>query len=306
MDRVLERISRVASVITILGAVGLTSAGTTATVAAQANQRTITVTILDQKDRPVPDVSPDDLVVREDGLAREVVRVVPAPPPSHIALLVDDSQVTLPAIRELRESLTTFADLMADQTPAPAIRLTTLADRPTVRVDFTATFSGVSRAIDVVMPRPGSGALLLEAILETCRDLRTRRIEGADIVAFVAENGQEFSERTHDDVANALRLARASLWVVVLSGPGGGGNLSSSQRERDIVIGDVTTESGGRRKTVLTTTGIGPAFEELGEMLLSRHAVTYGRPSSLIPPSRLEIEPRNRDWKVQVTRWPAQ
>ena len=55
-------------------------------------QRSMTVAVLDRNDAPVADLDPDAIVVREDGVAREVVRISPAPPPTDIVLLVDDSQ----------------------------------------------------------------------------------------------------------------------------------------------------------------------------------------------------------------------
>ena len=41
--------------------------------------------------RPVPGMGPSDFIVREDNVAREVLRVVPATDPMHIAILLDNS-----------------------------------------------------------------------------------------------------------------------------------------------------------------------------------------------------------------------
>jgi hypothetical protein len=47
-------------------------------------------------------------VVREDGLAREVIRVGIAPPPSHVMLLIDDSQAADRSIQFLRTAAAAF------------------------------------------------------------------------------------------------------------------------------------------------------------------------------------------------------
>jgi hypothetical protein len=266
-------------------------------------QRTIAVSVLDRSDKPLTEFAAADFVVREDGRSREVLGVAPAPPPANIVLLVDDSQATSTFTRDLRQALTGFVDRLADAEPAPAVRLTTTGARPTVRVDFTPSFSAVSLAIDRLIPATGSGATFLEALIETTRDLRTKKIEGAVIVAFVAESGPEFSTMSAREVETALQAVRASLWTVVLQEPNVAA-VDSERRERAAVTGDVTAKSGGRNRPVLSPQQLPAAFGALADILLSRIAITYGRPESLVPPNRLEVTGRDRSWRVQVSRWP--
>lgn len=272
------------------------------------NQRTVSVLVLGRGDTPVPDLTEQDFTVKEDGATREIVRVSPSPAPSHIVLLVDDSQATTTAIREVRSSLNSFADMMADQSPAPSIRLTSFGDRPTVLTDFSSTFSAVSRGIERLQARPGAGATLLEAIIETCRDLDKLKIKGAVIIAFVAESGPEYSTLQSQGVASALRRSQASLWPISLQsrGDGAANAGSESNRERARVIGDVAPQSGGRNEVALSEQSLPNAFSKVATQLLSRYDVTYGRPDRLIPPSRLEVTARDRSWKLQVSRWPAE
>jgi len=270
----------------------------------QTNQRTLTVGVLDRSNAPVHELGVGDLIVREDGVAREIVSVAPAPPPTEIVLLVDDSQAAAPLIRDLREALNGFANAVADLAPPPAIRLATFGDRPTVIVDFTPSFSAISRGIDRIATRPGSGATLLEAIDESATALQRRKAERPVIVAFVSEAGPEFGTLRHTNIASALQRANASLWTIVLTARGGGGS-SDAERERDMVIGDVTRQSGGRNQHILAAQNLPGAFSTLAEQILSRWAITYGRPDTLIPPSTLEIEARTGDRQVLAPRWAA-
>jgi hypothetical protein len=279
-----------------------TAQGRAGLAAGQTNQRSVAVGVLDRSDAPVLDLSVDDVIVREDGVAREVVRVVPAPPPTDIVLLADDTQAAAPTLRELREALNGFANLIADLEPAPAVRVTTFGDRPTVLVDFTPAFSAVSRGIERIVTRPGAGATLLEAIDETASALRRRKAQRPVIVAFVTEAAPEFSNLRHTDIADALRESGASLWTVVLTSPRGGGS-GDAGRERDIVIGDVTRQSGGRNQPVLSAQGLPSAFAQLAAQLASRWEITYGRPDTLIPPSKIEVEMRDSSRQVLAPRW---
>ena len=60
------------------------------------------VSVVDKKDKPVTELAPTDLVVREDGVQREVLRVTKASAPMPIAVLIDDSQAAERAIPDIR------------------------------------------------------------------------------------------------------------------------------------------------------------------------------------------------------------
>ena len=64
-------------------------------------QRHVYVRVTDAKDAPVTTLTPADFVVREDDVAREIVRVGAAPPPTHLALLVDNTNEAQQLLIEL-------------------------------------------------------------------------------------------------------------------------------------------------------------------------------------------------------------
>ena len=69
---------------------------------AQAIQRAMYVSALDDAGAPVADLGPADFVVREDNVAREVLKVEPADEPMQIAVLVDTSQAARNDISHIR------------------------------------------------------------------------------------------------------------------------------------------------------------------------------------------------------------
>src|SRR5689334_12440942 len=68
-------------------------------------ERSLYVSVVDQDGAPIADVTPSDVVVKEDNLTREVLRVVPATEPMQIALLVDTSQAASDHIAHIRQAL---------------------------------------------------------------------------------------------------------------------------------------------------------------------------------------------------------
>jgi len=69
------------------------AAGAATSGVPQASQRHVYVSVTDDGD-PVANLTVDDFVVRENGVAREVLSVAVAPPPTHIGLVIDDSETT--------------------------------------------------------------------------------------------------------------------------------------------------------------------------------------------------------------------
>ena len=71
----------------VTGALGVAALGAIApdridaAQAGSARQKALYVSVVDKEGAPVADVKPDDLIVREDGVAREVLRVEPATDP---------------------------------------------------------------------------------------------------------------------------------------------------------------------------------------------------------------------------------
>lgn len=286
-------------------------AGLTAAVAASTSpsadqqrerrDRGILVSVATSNDSPVTDLKPTELVVRENDIAREVTSVSPAPPPSHVYLMVDDSGASQNLVQFIRPALTTFVAKMAELSPAPQQALMTFGERPTRRVDFTPNPEAILAASKRFFPINGSGAYFLQALIDATRDLKKREAASPVIVAFVNEGGPEFSSDLAVQVRDALRPAGASLWVVTLQQ--NAALTAPAARERAIVLGDITRDSGGMNRVVLSGQGIESAFNTVTSLINSRYLVIYGRPDSLIPPDKIEVTSTRRDVKVRASRW---
>jgi hypothetical protein len=268
----------------------------------ESTERHVYVRVTRGNEVPVQGLSAGDFVVREDDIAREVLRVAPAPPPSHISLLIDNTGELQPLLIELRSSLLAFVTTQTALPAPPLMSLTTLAERPTTLVDFTTSDIALENGIKRVFPRTGSGSYFLEGIIETCQSLRKAGAERPAIVAFVIDSSPIFSNQLHTRVADALKEAGASLWTIELQQQGGPA-LSFDARERTRVVNDVTTWSGGANKRTLSKQGLTKTFADLAAAMASRYDVTYGRPAALIPPSRLAVEVRDRSLRVTAPRW---
>ena len=246
-------------------------------------ERTLFVSALDDKREPVEGLGPADFIVREDGQRREVLRVSRAIEPIDIALLVDTSASAANAISSIRDGITGFVAKMA---PHNQIAIISLADRPTVFVDYTSDAKRLEGGIGRLFSMSTSGMTLLDAIVETSTGLRKRETPRAVIVPVITD-GVEYSNRYYRDVIAAMTLAGAPLHALAIGSFYTTGD--NAERERAFVLDIGTRETGGQRVTLLADSAIIPALAKLARELSSQYKVVYGRPESLIPSEKTDI-----------------
>jgi hypothetical protein len=254
-------------------------------LARQARERVLYVNAFERDARtPMTGLTVRDFVVREDGIAREVLRVTPATSPMAIALLVDNTQAASGAITDIRNGVTALVKVTEGLGPTALIGY---GDRPTILTDYTTTAKTLLSGVGRIFAMPGSGATLLDAIRETSQGLAKREEDRAAIVVIATEH-PEFSNLHYTQVLETLRKSGAQLHVVVLSTTNT--DMTSEEgRNRATVLDRGPRESGGIRWDVLATSAFESQLGNLGRVLKSQYRVIYARPESLIPPERVEV-----------------
>lgn len=272
------RVCVMASTLVVVGAV--------LPAAAQTRPQTLLVTAV-QKDggEPVETLAPADVVVREDGVAREIVKVTRSSAPALLVVLVDNSQAARRAVQDLRLGLTEFVDTFAGP---HEISIVGIADRPTVLSAPTTSKAQLNRAVERVFAQPGAGAYLLEAIIEQARAIEKKEPARAAIIALTSQ-GAEFSDRPPQTVMAALGASGATLHVIELQDTDQAPPLNQGVRDRNVVIDRGTSETGGQREIVLANLALRDALQKVGRIATTQHEVVYGRPDTLIPPRRITV-----------------
>jgi VWFA-related protein len=249
-------------------------------------ERVMYVSAVDQKGEPVEGLAPGDFVIREDGAAREVLRVSRAIDPIDIAILVDDSAASEQLIPRVREALRAF---IAKMSKGNQIAIVGLADRPTILANYTANTKLLENAIGLLWPRTRAGSTLLDAIYEVSRGLEKRETPRAVITPVVTDGG-DFANRQYEQVMEEVKRAGAAIHAITV------GDFSATDdeelRNRGRLLAEGTRTTGGQRVNLLTPISVQQAFDRLARELSAQYKVVYGRPESLIPPAKVEVSAR--------------
>jgi hypothetical protein len=252
---------------------------------AQAIERSMYVTVVDDKGAPVPDLTTMDFAIREDNARREVLRVAPADEPMQIAVLVDNSQAARDYIRDIRVGLESFVTDMTNGTKNQ-ISIVALAERPTILAETSSDRTQLMKGVGRIFEQSGSGNYLLDGIIEVNRGFVVREAQRPVMVAITTE-GPEFSSRHYEDVLAPLQDSGVTLHVIVLGSPSN--DISEEARNRSAVLDQGPKTTGGARESLLTSSALPGALKRLATQLLHQYRVTYARPQTLIPPEHATV-----------------
>lgn len=254
----------------------------------------------------VPEVGlgPADVVIKEDGRAREVVAVEPTSAPLRIALLVDDSG---PGLRFIRKGVGLFIQRLAGP---GQIALFSTGGRNSALVDFTGDAGALYQGVRQLVTRTTTGAYLLDGVHDALQALGERDSERPVIVVLMLE-GPEFSNVRADRLLDELRRSRATLHVVSLGKPtlktmtAWSEMPTQSLREnldeninRKKFIEDGTRLSGGRFAQVLVDSGIPAAMQAVAADIASQYVVVYRRPAGP-PPKKVSVSAARPGVKIR-------
>jgi VWFA-related protein len=258
-------------------------------LAAQPNQRSLYVSVVNDAGQPVADLGPADFIVKEDNVVREVLSVRPADEPMQIAVLVDTSQGARNMIADMRRALPPFVTALTNPNesgPKNAIALIGFGERPTVLTEYTSNPAELQKGINRIWAQQGSGPYFVDAVHEVVQAFKKREATRPVIVAIVAE-GRELSYRQYDQVLDPLRASGAPLYALTIGTPSS--SISDEARNRNMVLDQGTHDTGGRRDQVLASSALNDRLALLAKQLLHQYRVAYAQPQSLIPPERIVV-----------------
>lgn len=269
-----------------------------------ATTRQIFASISDDRSSPISDLTPADLIVKEDGKTREILAVEPAAGLLQVVVIVDDDGSGV-----FRYGLARFAELLQGRAE---ISMRIIRGQAQELFGFTKDadrwMAGI-RLLGVRPPTPGGGQLL-EGLADAAADLKRREAQRPVIVALTTGGGEQ-SPLDGDRVLDGLRDSRASLHVVFAGSPlpkalaNKPSELLTGDYDLTHVLGDGPKETGGIRRDVIATQAVLTVVQQIARDLVMQMAITYVRPAGNNPRS-LSVSSSRRGVKVVApTRAPV-
>ena len=270
--------------------------------------RNIYVTATDGKGAAAHDLTPAEVVVKEDGQIREVLKVAPAEAMMQLALLVDDSGA---GIQHVREAVVDFLRVLQRRAE---VAIVSTAGQNTVIVDYTADPGALLSGANRLVTRTTSGGYLLEAMQESARTLQ-RREAARPVIVVLALEGKEYSNVSSAQVLDTVRRSGALVHVVAVGKPSMKTMTSWNQRPtdsihealdetlaRNTVFAEAPRRSGGRLEQVGQASGIARRMTEIAYELRDQLLVTYSRPADSKAVERLDVSVKRRGLKLRAPK----
>jgi len=246
--------------------------------------RALTVTLLDEKDREVTDVSAGDVALVENGVSRDITSFKPDRRPLSVAVLVDSSAAVGSAYR--LNVVEAVVGLIARLPDGSRYALWTTGERPTKVVDHTDDRGAAGTALRMVAPQGGN--YMLDAFSEASADMKKLSREG-DRTAVVAVSfmGPELS---YLDKYRSAEVAEKNA-EIFLSVQVDSGEADFEMRSNvSYVMDRLARATGGRYDVILSAMGTDTALRKLSAHLRSGYRLAY----ATVP----DLKKRNLDLSV--------
>ena len=262
----------------VIGQPSVLPVGHVATVLAQAPQVfEFFVSAADAGGKPVTDLRPQDVVMSENGVRQQVVKVERQPVPIKLTITVDNSEDSAEALVHYRSGL---AGLVEGLPRDVEVTLITTAPQPRTVLRPTTDRTQILRAINGFAPEPGRPRFT-EALVEFSerlqREARDRRIAPYVPVLImlsttaVEQNSYQPAEVTK--AANFLVGRRARVNVIVMSTRTGQATSAESINAslQGVIAMPIVKATNGRYESLAASSRLATLLPEWGKDLAVLH-----------------------------------
>ena len=255
----------------------------------EAAERTVYVTVVDGNGAAVTDLTAADLVVKEGGKEREIVKAGPASAKMRLTIAVEER---LMADTAVRQAMFAFMKRVIDKAE---IRLVTIGLRNNTAADYTSALDVLVAGINKLTLNPRPESQVAEGVNEVASELIAARPERSALVVLAFSGGQAGVDPR--SVLEKVRQSGVTMSAVTLAGGTTDSSSAASLAEhsgREQVLGDGPKQSGGRRLEVPSTGAFPQALQQIANDLLAQYAITYTLPEGVKPDKRFSISSKRR------------
>lgn len=271
--------------------------------------KSLFISVLDEAGKPVKDMVADDILIREDGVDRQVVAVKPASQPISVAVLVDTAQGTRVTdaygtpeeyVRDIRVAIGGFAKQLLAQSPNAAVSLMEFGQAAITMVKYTSDPLEFEKGVNRIVSRPQVASVLGEALEAANKELIGRPGGRKAIVSLNLEPSNEQSFENANSIKDSFRKSGAQLWAVSIQR----GGLKNSKR--DVVLNDFAKATGGQRDFIVGISAVEGILKGYADALTYQYEVVFKRPESKKPTLVTQVGTTRQGVKLHASGYAPQ
>jgi hypothetical protein len=227
--------------------------------------RVALATVSDPKGRPLLDVGPDDFVIQEGNVAREVLSVRPADYP--IIVMLDNGVDARGDFSQMRKAVARFLDRIGQR----PVAIGTLGNPPTMIATFDDDRRAVAERLEALEPATMAGSDLMQGTALAGRTIHSTGSLFSAIVILSAA-ALDASRDAPDAMIASIVDSGAMLHVIAnrTMPPSVGSGVRTGQTMRVLA-----EQSRGQYTTIYSSASYQAALDRLAERLTSELLIEY-------------------------------
>jgi len=231
-------------------------------------ERVIYVSVMDGSGAPIPDMKAAEFVVKEDGVAREVVSVARATEPISYALLLDSTGPAIPAVIDIRAAVKAFYELLLSVEPKTQFSFTQFGGAANTVRPFTSSASELESALGKFVPQRDAAPVQNEAFVEVAKQFAKMPATARKVIISInMEPTKESSTIQPQLVGDEVKKSGATVWAVSIAEDG------KRNPTRENLLKILTANSGGRA-IVVPRVNLSEVLRTFAANSFSQYAVT--------------------------------
>jgi hypothetical protein len=232
--------------------------------------------VADQNGRPVRDLAREEIVVTENGVAAEVVKVEPFEMPVQLTVAVDNGPLSVDALAHYRTGLTGLVRALPTDLE---VTLISMSPQPMMVVRPTTDRIPLLRGVNGFAPQDESPRFT-DTLVEFARryeaDLRaTNRIESVPVLLMVSTTVTEAVSYQPEEITRALRFLeqrKAKVHVAMLNVRRNASARAAIDDGRQTMIAIPATKvTNGRFETLANSNRLTTLLPEMGSEIAALH-----------------------------------
>ena len=270
-------------------------------VRAQSEEIQLILSVADAEGRPVTDLTRDEVVVSENGVEEDIVRIQAYHLPVKLTIAVDNGPLSREALSHYRSGLAGLVDALPEEVE---ITLITLSPQPMMVVRPTTDRQQILRGVNGFAPQEDLPRFT-DALVEFSQRLEkafqvSRRVDFLPVLVIVSTTANDAISYQAAEISRALEFLqrrRARVYITVLTVQAG----LQINDNRQALIGIPTAEfTRGRYEALAISNRLATLLPEFGRDIAALHQqhqnqllVTVKRRKGLTGPlqnPRIELE----------------